>query len=452
MSTADERHGSGRWLLVGAVCLAALALLEVSAGILLWTSPPGFRSRAELRASLLATNEGDDAGTGKADAWRPSHVLHPYIGFVFDADAPRHQLNGRPVALPVNELGFFGPPPPRTPDEERVVIALAGGSVAAELFAFGQEPLRRALADLPGFEGREVMLVSLAVDGMKQPQQLLALTYLLARGAHFDVVINLDGFNEAVLPGVDNDLLGVATSFPRNWRRYAAKGFDPEVARRMAELVTSRDDLAAWRARFATPPCPTSNLCLAVWHGVERRLDNRRRTRDEAMADAMKRRDAVRARATTFQQRGPRIRYEPDLDADARGAAIIAERARLWTESSLQMHRVSAANGVAYLHLLQPSQYLDGGKPFTEQELENAVKPGQPFGMIATRAYPTFVDAGRATLESGPVDYGDLTRVFEGDTRTLYRDACCHLTDEGQAALADAIGSHVQARLRAQQR
>ena len=49
----------------------------------------------------------------------------------------------------------------------------------------------------------------MAHGGWKQPQQLLALSWILALGGELDVLINVDGFNEVALDGVENAERGV---------------------------------------------------------------------------------------------------------------------------------------------------------------------------------------------------------------------------------------------------
>ena len=70
--------------------------------------------------------------------------------------------------------------------------------------------LEQELSQLPRFSGKSFRFVRLAIDGNKQPQQLMTLNYLLTLGAEFDIVINLDGVNEASLPGMDNVPYGPA--------------------------------------------------------------------------------------------------------------------------------------------------------------------------------------------------------------------------------------------------
>ena len=60
-------------------------------------------------------------------------------------------------------------------------------------------------------------VVNLGFAGYKQPQQLLALAYFLSLGAEYDLMINLDGYNDIVLPFTDNYNVGVNPFFPRNW-------------------------------------------------------------------------------------------------------------------------------------------------------------------------------------------------------------------------------------------
>ena len=46
---------------------------------------------------------------------------------------------------------------------------------------------------------------------------LLVLNYMLALGQTFDLVINIDGFNEVALPPITNLPNQVNPFFPRNW-------------------------------------------------------------------------------------------------------------------------------------------------------------------------------------------------------------------------------------------
>ena len=53
-----------------------------------------------------------------------------------------------------------------------------------------------AIRAIPRFAGKQIWVVSFALGGYKQPQQLMVLAYYLSLGQPLDVVVNVDGFNE----------------------------------------------------------------------------------------------------------------------------------------------------------------------------------------------------------------------------------------------------------------
>jgi hypothetical protein len=142
---------------------------------------------------------------------RGHHVLHPYLGFVA---APRAGFN---------RFGFPGDDPILEAADDEINICITGGSVALQLFRFSRERMVEHLKSEPSLAGKKLNVVVVALGGFKQPQQLIALSYLLALSAHYDVVINLDGFNEVALPYGDNLPFGVFPTFPRHWSSLRAE-------------------------------------------------------------------------------------------------------------------------------------------------------------------------------------------------------------------------------------
>ena len=72
---------------------------------------------------------------------------------------------------------------------------------------FCQVGVERLLADLRQhefFKARTLVPLCMAHEGYKQPQQLLVLAYFLSIGQPFDLVINIDGFNEVALSPLNN--------------------------------------------------------------------------------------------------------------------------------------------------------------------------------------------------------------------------------------------------------
>src|SRR4030095_3931354 len=71
----------------------------------------------------------------------------------------------------------------------------------------------RALKQSPYFAGKELVLLSFAAGAYKQPQQLLILNYFLSIGQQFDMVLNIDGFNETAVAALNNRA-GIDISMP----------------------------------------------------------------------------------------------------------------------------------------------------------------------------------------------------------------------------------------------
>lgn len=423
-------------LLAGALLVAATWLVaEVAA----WAGLLALDGRAFRPGRLAAERERVVASEGRALAEGPvpsrrplpdpgvsEEVLHPFLGYVVDPE-----INERPErvaggALRVGQLGFWQVPAPggaRRGGEVRVGVF--GGSVAM-LFAFeGREALVRALAEVPAFRGRRIVVRCFALGGYKQPQQHMALAWLLLLGERLDVVVNLDGFNEVALPWADNVPRHVFPLYPRNWDLLTRTLDDREEQRRaglVAYLEGERADLA--RA-FSRPPLAASPLANLVWRWRDRRLER-------AIGAAQRHLAAGGPRGRRFGVRGPRRAYASD-------EALFADLARSWRDASLQMHLLATANGVPYFHFLQPNQYLPGAKPMGRGERERAIDPGHVYREAVERGYPLLRREGEELVRRG-VAFADLTQVFAGVEEPLYIDRCCHVDRRGSEILGERIG------------
>jgi len=134
--------------------------------------------------------------------WWDQEIIHPYLGFVFDFN------DEKKIKEPYGFATSVSPVIKREPGKLNVM--LLGGSVAQSMGKVLKEAFHRVCRVPPN-------VVTLGVAGYKQPQQLLALTYFLSLGAEYDLIINLDGYNDIVLPVTDNYNVGVNPFFPRNW-------------------------------------------------------------------------------------------------------------------------------------------------------------------------------------------------------------------------------------------
>jgi hypothetical protein len=396
----------------GKFALFAVALV-VAIGLLEWTSTIAYRrlrgepfSKQRIRDRLAVAGGQEELQLGGIDlpTFINNKALHPYLGYVIDR---------KPDLPAVNRFGFLGRSPLLARSGRELVVAVFGGSVA---WSLPHGILERELEKRPAFRDRPIQFVNLAMSGYKQPQQLLALTYFLALGAQFDVVINLDGFNDVVLPYTENLPAHVHPSFPRLWHLYSRKGFDPKAVSSYAAIEQARRERARWSARLAGSPWSSSAFVLSFWETIDRRKQN-----EISLATAELNRILQEAESS-FQISGP-------LEPGAEREPLLRETVQLWAESSRQMAHLSRANGIRYFHFLQPNQYVAGSKPMSLVERQRALSvPG--YGGLVRHNYPMLIEAGRVLAEEG-IAFADLTRVFESEQRPVYVDTCCHFNELG---------------------
>lgn len=412
-------------LLVSSVL--GVALLEAGAGFVYSTYTKTPFSKGEVQSRLLANDSGlamDDPelaeeigrlkGTNVPD--QPV-IIHPYFGFVVN-----------PERRGINRYGFFRDAPLTRRTAEKAVVVIFGGSVADQFFSMGEEALVRELQARGVFADKHVQLISTALGGYKQPQQLLILSYFLARGAEYDMVINLDGFNE-VDGAKDNILDGVNPFFPHNWNLHARQGLAPEAMVHLGQVELIRQHRARLRDFFSNRLLRRSAFFLSLWDFLDRRQEGRMRAQMQALQTFL-----------SSSELPPRVRG-PDLsfsDDDQMYAAL----ADVWQRSSLEMARLCRDSGIRYFHVLQPNQYLPGSKTLSEEERQIAWDQDVADTKRVETGYPLLIERGRELRELG-VHFIDLTMLFKSETGTIYNDACCHVNQRGADLMADAIAQAI---------
>jgi len=419
------RSAAKKLLVLGIASALAVLLLELGAMQVYAHYKQRPFVRDEVAARLFGrsgSTEPDPAAAAQAAANDPrvadqSVILHPYFGYVVN-----------PTKAGVNRYGFFGPEPLATRGPDVALVAVFGGSVAEQLVEVAGDTLAEALADHGPYRGRHVEVINLALGGYKQPQQALVLATLLAIGAQFDAVINLDGFNE--IDGAKDNLQdGVNPFFPYTWNLHARQALDSTTMVHMAKADIVREQREDLRREFARWPAAHSAFLLTLWDFLDQRQEAALRAEMWALRDALARSGA------TPQQTGPTVRYADD-------EAMYLDYAEVWARSSLEMSLLCAGFGIHYLHVLQPNQYLPGSKTLTDEERQIAYDQDVADTQRIATAYPIFSARGRDLRGQG-VDFIDLTMLFASETRSIYSDTCCHLNALGNRQLAQAIAQAI---------
>jgi hypothetical protein len=388
--------------------IAAVAFYYVQHGAFFYTagreSPPALpeTSRGELSAD----------------------VLHPYFG-------PIHRPGVRPQT---NNVGFGSKRafPFARANDRQYLIGIFGGSVAQAFCDRGTARLVAALQRDADFAKREIVPLCFSHEGYKQPQQLIVLAYFLSLGQQYDLVINIDGFNEVAL-GSRSHERGRDISMP------SPIHVDPllnliDQATLTPARVQALARISVYKARLNSLSQRMDRSRVAAVHFALDRYYVFTMTRYRQEVDGY---DALPSNPPASSV----LLLTPPMKKRESVTAVYEDIAAGWTTASLLMRDMLSARGVRYLHVLQPNQYFTR-RVFSDAEGRIALNDNQPFKQPAEQGYPLLARAAAAF--AGREEFVDGTAAFDGETAAVYEDDCCHYTDRGYEILAELIASKLR--------
>jgi hypothetical protein len=338
--------------------------------------------------------------------WWDQEIIHPYLGFVIDFKDEKKNNETYGFTTTVSPLIK------REPGKLNVVVL--GGSVAASMGQVLREAFARVCRVPPN-------VVTLGVAGFKQPQQLLTLNYFLSLGAEYDLVINLDGYNEIVLPITDNYTIGVNPFFPRNWNLRIARQPSKKILAVIGEVRYLRDvkqdDLEALKSSFFRGSAVFGLLKVQQFKRLNWDIDRTNHKLLQLQQEEVKK----------FEESGPFFPYK-----DIR--QLYDDAAAVWIRSSVLLDQLARENGMEYYHFLQPNQYVQGSKVLSEEEKRSAYLEKVKISQSALIGYPILIKQGKKLLEKN-IKFFDATMVFAKERETVYIDICCHYNDLGKELL-----------------
>ncbi|HLG54975.1 MAG TPA: hypothetical protein VI485_06565 [Vicinamibacterales bacterium] len=390
-----------------------------------------FYSYRKAYEPIAETREGRLSGDG----------LHPYFGpthregYPFDIPESLRESASARARLATNNFGFVSPRnyPFTKTSARQYVIGIFGGSVGAWFCQVGVHRLLQDLERNAFFMGKELVPLCLSHEGYKQPQQLLVLSYFLSIGQQFDLVVNIDGFNEVALASL-NHQRGLDISMP------SVMHLDPLV-----NLVNQST---------LTPEKLQSLAAISEYKTrINHLIDRMQRTRIAAIDFVLAR--LYRSALNSYQVELGRFSNLPsNPSASSLILATPSVKARdekqlyddvahNWSESSLLMNGLLTARGVPYFHVLQPNQYFTT-RAFSAGEAKVARSDGSPFKGSIEKGYPVLVaesDAGALKA----VNFFSALSIFDREPSAVYMDDCCHYTLKGNQLLADFIAGRILA-------
>ncbi len=380
-----------------------------------------------IKDYTLYSNSQHTPSDGETKKWR---TIHPYLGFVTEGIDDSRPCPDSGVCD--QRMRTYEDLPFVKSTDDNLIVAIVGGSFAAGVsYGNGRGLVEESLRQIPRFKDKEVIVYKLAPGGYKQPQQLMKINYFLTLGAEFDMVINIDGFNEVAIPGVENLSKKVNPIFPRSWYYLVDSSLNPELLALYGNKENYRLKQFRW-ASFLEKPFigifPSTNL---VWKFWNLRLMKNIKMADIKLVEYSESGDRKLQYATT----GPDYHYDTWDD-------FYLQMSEIWARSSLQLASLCRGLGIEYYHFLQPNQYVEGSKPMLEKERKVALLAASKYGKAAAAGYPFLIDKGEWLRQKG-VSFFDLTMMFSDTEKQLYIDNCCHLNTPGYGLVIREIARNI---------
>jgi hypothetical protein len=316
-------------------------------------------------------------------------------------------------------------------DPNAFVIGVFGGSVAVQ-FALTMAPtLQEHLSSHPKFTGRRVVLLNFANGGTKQPQQLTTLAYFLTLGQKFDLILNLDGFNELFIGWYNAMKHEVDESMP--FARFMT-GVQNYVLESRT-LLAGENRVSGWRTRLneiADALARPQFALAALWLQVEAK---------RLTASLIELENKLAAPASVATQAVPLL-PRSSADNDASREMVV----RAWINGSLGMAGMAREFDTPYLHVLQPNQYFSKAK-FTEEQRKTVLALQEPpVASLVPAHYRVYLERADILKKKG-IEFLDATGVFDTSDGSVFHDNCCHFNEAGNKLLAAAIAHAIKGAL-----
>ena len=420
--------------------LAFIGLEAVSLGFYFSQEKQLFYTRknttSKVRENLEKT--GTRVGTGFDDK-SIIERLHPFFAFVLEPGAFTQEESG----MKVNNYGFFSLSdyPFVKADKNQFVVGVFGGSVANDFAlnsivneARGNEGFIQYLKNIPQLKDKEIIVLSFAGGGYKQPQQLLILNYFLSIGQEFDLVINIDGFNEVALSNLNNQAQ-VELALPSVQHIQPLTGLannDLSVMKAIVEISELKDKLL-------TAINKLESCKLALCHSF--RSLQVKQFLDSYQTQVIKYDEEI-ARKSNKIGGSDSLVYFTKMPTVLEDDVAFEKMTDIWYDSSLTMNQILSSRNIPYVQFIQPNQYYPTKRVFTEEEKFIFVK-NHPYAEGVQKGYPVLLSKVE-DLQKENVNVFNAVNILDNEKSSVYRDACCHYNIIGETILEKYIANSIE--------
>ena len=285
-----------------------------------------------------------------------------------------------------------------TPSEVQnpIKVLVVGGSVASHLSKGGTGVRNHLFSELLNkkFKSNRFVVYNAAFPGGKQPQQYFRYLYLELVGFKPDIVVNLDGFNEIALPLAENSILGNPAIFPRSYSRQMHATAADRSCVKTSNFLTKNF--------FALP--------IAEWIG------------------------AIYVQKCFLSIVGtPHDIPWWSSGMGYKSSEQIKQSVLIWEQSSKNLNQKLTTLGIDYIHALQPNQYVENSKIYSDEEKSN---------FIDYKFYSDPIKQNYLKLSGRNLNvkyFIDQRFLFEKNSQTMYADNCCHFNELGMESIINDI-------------
>ncbi len=419
-------------LKIGLINLVVLfVLLEIVSLIFYYSKHQQFyytRERTEDLQNLGVNLEGVRVGESVIER------LHPYFGYI-----QKPGPDFRP-GFKYNNYGFISPydyPFTKT-NNNQVIIGILGGSVASNysIYEVQNKILEKKLQQLPQFQGKELIILSLAIGGYKQPQQLITLNYLLALGQQFDMVINIDGFNEVALANINNenglDFVMPSSSHVQALTGLANNSLSTPAIKALLNIKDNKPKIKDALETLKNCSLASCNAIMSLY--VQELVKNYRRD--------VARFERYRHQQTEDDNTAESVIYFYMQDPILTDTKLFPKIANHWAKSSILINEVLKENNIPYFHILQPNQYYPTKRVFSEAEKKVAFSQDSPYQDAVKKGYPLLLKEVNE-LKANQINFFDGVAILDDTKEPAYIDNCCHYQKIGENILSNFVADSV---------
>ena len=380
--------------------------------------------------------------------WDNTHTIHPYFGFYGDKKDSL-VTTGFEEKIKVGDLGFFCRPTRgdcgqrllSSHDKNKFRIILTGGSAAAQLYFGKATDIEKTLSiEL----GKEVEIYTLAFGGFKAPQQLFAIQYLLTLGASFDAVIALDGFNDLVLPEIENRRTKINPTFPRQWRFYVAKKFSKDELKLLVLNERIREEKEHLTEKIKTYPA-------LFWFNTFKVIASLTSKKNEQnnLKEYIDLVEKIQLKNQALYLQTQTLSNPPTLDFSSIGPQLekVNDKNSIkfiidyYINSSRLLESILKSNNILYLHFLQPNLMYQPDRKVTPSLDKQKIDVKGPYSSLSKMHYLSLENKFLSQdLRTPP---SSLVSLFNDEERNVYSDSCCHFNKLGNDQIAEYIQNKV---------